>query len=288
MDAADRSAAANGDPGQSQGSTVPRQQSLAGVHFKLPPFWTKNPRVWFAQVEAQFQVHRITSSLTKYFHIVSSLPPEVADELDDVLAAQPTTEPYENLKATILARKTTSERARLQQLLTIEELGDRRPSQMLHRMRQLLGDQAADSNSPLLRELFLQRLPQNMVAVLAATDIMNLDKLAETADHIADYSDPSGVAAVSTPSTPSSSSHEALHARLEERLDEIVDTLAAMRVPGPPRRPSSQKRHPSRRPRSPSPPYSRGTACWYHRTFGSDARMCHRPCSWSGNEKTGH
>ncbi|KAG0414985.1 hypothetical protein HPB47_007866 [Ixodes persulcatus] len=67
-----------------------------------------------------------------------------------------------------------------------------------------------------------------MVAVLAATDIINLDKLAETADRIADYSALTAVAAVSTPSTPSSSSLEARHARLEERLDEIVDTLAAM------------------------------------------------------------
>ncbi|KAG0419933.1 hypothetical protein HPB47_003781 [Ixodes persulcatus] len=67
-----------------------------------------------------------------------------------------------------------------------------------------------------------------MVAVLAATDVMNLDKLAETADRIADYSAPTAVAAVSNPSTPSSSSLEARHARLEERLDEIVDTLAAI------------------------------------------------------------
>ncbi|CAN7938206.1 unnamed protein product, partial [Ixodes hexagonus] len=260
-----------------------RYKSLAGGPFKLPSFWVKNPRVWFLQVEAQFQLRHITSSLTKYFHIVSSLPPEVADEVDDLLAPPPATEPYEQLKTTILDRKTTSERTRLQQLLAAEELGDRRPSQMLHRMRQLLGDQSVDSNSPLLRELFLQRLPQQIVVVLAATDDMNLDKLAQVADRIAGYSTPAPVAAAAAPSAQSSSSVEARQGRLEERLDEIAATLVETRPIDPPHREASHTRSSSRRPRYPSPPKSQDNACWYHRTSASDARRCHEPCFWSEN-----
>ncbi|CAN7938400.1 unnamed protein product, partial [Ixodes hexagonus] len=257
-----------------------RYESLAGVPFKLPPFWVKNPRMWFLQVEAQFQLRHITSSLTKYFHIVSSLPPEVADEVDDLLASPPATEPYEQLKTTILAQKTTSERTRLQELLAAEELGDRRPSQMLHRMRQLFGDQSVDSNIPLLRELFLQRLPKQIVVVLAATDDMILDKLAQVADRGADYSTPAPVAAVAAPSA------HFFQGRLEERLDEIAATLVEMRPIDPPDREASDTRSSSLRPRYPSPPKSQDNACWYHRTFGSDARRCHEPCSWSKNKKT--
>ncbi|CAN7943356.1 unnamed protein product [Ixodes hexagonus] len=113
---------------------------MAAVRLKLPPFWTKNAKVWFAQVEAQFQLQHITSQITKYLHVVSALPAEVADELEDILAATPTANQYDHLKAAILARKTASERSRLQSLLNMEELGDQRPSQLLRRMRQLLGD----------------------------------------------------------------------------------------------------------------------------------------------------
>ncbi|KAM7294636.1 multidrug resistance-associated protein 1-like [Ixodes scapularis] len=47
------------------------------------------------------------------------------------------------------------EASRLQQLLSPEELGGRQPSQRLHRMRELLCEQASDASNPILRELFL-------------------------------------------------------------------------------------------------------------------------------------
>ncbi|KAH6924306.1 hypothetical protein HPB50_014854 [Hyalomma asiaticum] len=81
-------------------------------------------------------------------------------------------------------------------------------------MRQLLGDSMQESESPLLRELFLQRLPQNLLPVLAAAGDMPLEKLAELADRIAEYSrtDPTvAAAAAMTPDT------DARHSRLEEK-----------------------------------------------------------------------
>ncbi|KAG0428216.1 hypothetical protein HPB47_024784, partial [Ixodes persulcatus] len=129
----------------------PLQSTLAAVqNFRLPPFWPKNPTVWLMQVEAQFRLRHITSQETRYLHTVSSLPADVAEELADILAAPDPVNPFDQLKAAILDRKTESERSRLQQLLNTEELGDRRPSQLLHRMRQLLGAQNPDLNNHLL------------------------------------------------------------------------------------------------------------------------------------------
>lgn len=59
-----------------------------------------------------------------YFHVVLSLRAEIADELEGILAIPPAADPYAHLKAAILARKTASERSRLQHLLNMEELGD--------------------------------------------------------------------------------------------------------------------------------------------------------------------
>lgn len=276
-------AAGNGTrPQQPQSALVNENQALttdmeavSNVQVRLPPFWPKNPAVWFTQVEALFDLRRITSQRVKYLHVVSTLPSEVADEFDDVLSVPHPSEPYEHFKTIVLTRKTVSERSRLQQLLNAEELGDRRPSQMLHRMRQLLGDGTQDSKSPLLRELFFQRLPQNLVPVLAAAGEMPLEKLAELADRIYDYS-PSGPAVASaTAVTPDT---EARHARLEEKVEQLAASLAAMRTSTPRRsRDSSRSRSRSRSTNN------RDGYCWYHARFGASAIKCRAPCRWQGN-----
>ncbi|KAM7313981.1 uncharacterized protein ISCGN_003766 [Ixodes scapularis] len=128
---------------------------------RLPRFWTADPQLWFAQVESQFTTSHITSQAQRFHHVVAALPPETAVDIRDIILEPPTTNPYDNLKAELVKRTSASEHQRLQRLLTSEELGDRTPSQLLRRLQQLLGERAATFDPALLRELFLQRLPNN-------------------------------------------------------------------------------------------------------------------------------
>ena len=264
--------------------------SLAAVSMKLPPFWPADPEVWFAQVEAQFTTRGITAQRTRFDYVISSLSPEFASEVRDLLLKPPEEQPYDTLKTQLIRRTAASEQRKLQQLISGEELGDRKPTQLLRRMQQLLGDKlsTADSSS-FLRELFLQRLPANVRMVLASTDSsMDLNKLAELADKVMEVAAPTVANISSTPPEPPpitaglSASSEVKQLREEvARLTELVESLAnrsRRRSPASPRRAAT--------PVSPSPPQE--SLCWYHRKYGDDAQKCRQPCTRGLNSQAGH
>ena len=248
----------------------------AAVHLKLPPFWPADPDVWFAQVEAQFSTRGITAQKTKYDYVVASLSPEFATEVRDLILHVPDN-PYDTLKQQLIQRTCLPEQRRLRQLFHSMELGDRKPTQLLRRMRQLLRDGATAAEVPLLRELFLQRLPSNVRMVLASSvEDKSLEEIAESADKIIDVAPPN-VSAI-TPPTP-----DTVEA-LVKRMEELVSTLSTRSRSPRLRSPSPRRQQP--RLRSPPPPSLSPTSLrWYHRCFGDRARNCTPPCAKSGNDE---
>lgn len=244
---------------------------VATVSVKLPPFWPADPHLWFAQVEAQFAIKGITAQKTKFDYVVSSLSPEFATEVRDLLIRPPEDTPYDTLKTQLIKRTAATDQQKLQQLLSTEELGDRRPTQLLRRMQQLVGNTPGLADGALLRELFLQRLPATVRMVLASADSSTpLTELAQMADKIVEVAVPS-IAAFQTPSYPNPTELEDLRSELAS-LKSTVKTLTRRRSPSPrPRRQDSQDQ-----------------LCWYHERFGEAARKCKEPCSKSGKGKANH
>ena len=269
----------DGPPAGDPAGAVAPGPEVATVHVKLPPFWPADPEVWFAQVEALFTTRRITSQKTKFDYIISSLSPEFATEVRDLILKPPTENPYDKLKEQLTRRTAASEQRKLQQLFNAEELGDRKPTQLLRRMQQLLGDRPGLADGTFLRELFLQRLPSNVRMVLASSpDTVTLDQLAEMADRISEVAAPP----VSTV-TVSSLTTELEQLRMEmSRLQNLVKSSF-------PRRPRSLSRSTPGPNRSPSPapsnPPPDPTLCWYHQRFGDHAQKCRSPCARSSNDQ---
>ena len=129
---------------QQQDQPVPQplqeQGVVSAVALKIPPFWPADPAVWFAQVEAQFSIKDVVQQRTRFDHIVAALAPDVITEVRDVILHPPAERPYDRLKEALIQRTKASEQRCLQQLLTAEEMGDRKPSQLLRHMQHLLGD----------------------------------------------------------------------------------------------------------------------------------------------------
>ncbi|KAH6922363.1 hypothetical protein HPB50_013403 [Hyalomma asiaticum] len=100
---------------------------------RLAEFRERNPSVWFIQAETHSELSRATSQTRKYLLVVDVLPAAVIDEISDLLHSfmhDLPESPYDVLKATTLDHMAMSECTQLQQLLSIEQLGNQRPSQL--------------------------------------------------------------------------------------------------------------------------------------------------------------
>lgn len=256
---------------------------------KIPEFWQADSELWFLSVEPLFRRHRVTSQSARYDYVIGALPPAVIAIVRDILRSPPPDNPYDTLKAELIRRTTESEQRRLQQLLTAEELGDRKPTELLRRMRHLIGDNPAALDASILRELFLQRLPQQVRMILSVSSTETLDSLAQMADKIMDVGAPS-ISAIER----RDSSHFApvrddrldrllqANEELNRKMDQLAAELSLLKADH--RRNTSRQRRQSRD-RSPSLPRS---VCWYHHRYGARARQCHQPCQFAGNARAMH
>ncbi|CAB0032740.1 unnamed protein product [Trichogramma brassicae] len=215
------------------------------VAVKLSPFWADKPSLWFAQTDSQFVLSNIVNEVTKFLHIVSRLDAQIAAEIEDIISNPPVLNSYTFLRTKLIERLSASEEKRVRQLISEEELGDRKPSQFLRHLRSLAGTNIVQDS--LLRQLWLQRLPSSVQAILASQGDSTLEKLAELADKILEI----------TPATPNFSVHAASaaprHSAFEEKilqavadLQRQVDTLSSSRS-HPSSRDNSHRSHPSSR-----------------------------------------
>ncbi|BHF74063.1 hypothetical protein SprV_0401714700 [Sparganum proliferum] len=109
-------------------------------------------------------------------------PPRIID-------CPPTEAPYTALKEALISRISLSTQKRLQRLISEEDLGDRKHTQLLRCLEQLTDGQKLDAT--MFKQLFLQRLPPSVQAVLAPNiPSSTVQMLAETADRILQYYHP--------------------------------------------------------------------------------------------------
>jgi hypothetical protein len=154
---------------------------VASVSLKLPTFWTADPEVWFAQVEAQFasRAPAIIVDLTKYNYVVSVLNNTTASEVRALVLNPPIAGRYNAIKAALIAAFGKTQAAKDKELLNLHGLGDRLPSALLRQMRGLNAD-----TDTLFKALFLSQLRADVRRVLAGSATVSLDALALEADRI--------------------------------------------------------------------------------------------------------
>ncbi|XP_071574490.1 uncharacterized protein [Temnothorax nylanderi] len=239
------------------------EESVSKVAVRVPPFWGDEPELWFAQLEGQFTLGGITQDTTKYSYALSQLDSRQIKEIKD--------------------------EQRTRQLLELEELGDRKPSQFLRHLRTLAGENVPDS---LLRTLWLGRLPTQMQMVLATRTQDPLNNVAEQADCIHEMTSKAVVAAAAAPATK-----ESLEAKIQA-LTKQVATLTTRLSRDKSRQRDNEKGRNRSRSRSRSQNRNRGKAkednddkndkhCYYHNRFGEKAKKCTQPCTYKSEKGQG-
>ncbi|CAH8625957.1 unnamed protein product [Dicrocoelium dendriticum] len=252
---------------------------LSVVSLSVPPFWDMDPLLWFAHLEAEFYNHRITSDYAKYCKLLSYLPKEISMQVRDVIISQ-TENRYEALKEATIKRVMPSEKVRLQQLFRDLQLGDKLPSTLLREMQQLLGSSTMDET--LLRELWLQRLPENTQAILATVSSVSLTQLADLADRVIERSQPQADASKINAVASQGTSITGLQSTIEALQTQVATLSRQVQQLTMDRRRHSRSKSPCKRSKS----SNRQASCWYHQRFGTAARKCVKPCNFA--EKQGN
>ncbi|QQP54640.1 Uncharacterized protein FKW44_007533, partial [Caligus rogercresseyi] len=149
------------------------------VSVQVPPFWSKDPDLWFAKVEAQFATANMTASSTKFNHILKSLDQDTVREIREVVRNPRRGHEYEDIKAELLVIFGQSQASKDTELFGLSGLGDRKPTSVLRHIRGLATDKEM-----LIRAFFLVQLPADIRKILAVQEFHSVEAMAKAADNI--------------------------------------------------------------------------------------------------------
>lgn len=246
------------------------------------PAFAGDVRVWFAQLESYFAANNV-SEQTKLHILFSAFPASLTPAVKDLITDTPLNSTYDSIKREVLLRTSVSAEKRFQTLVHDEHLGDRRPTELLRRMRELAEDVPPDS--ALIKQLFFSRLPAQVKAILAPMfEKHTVDVVAASADKVMDFVRGPTTAAI--PQQPAEVPAGTANVRQDatsvailtaiERLTREVSKLNMGRSHSPRRRYKSRSSSPHHRRRANMP-----GLCFYHSRYGAEARNCKMPCTFN-------
>jgi hypothetical protein len=243
----------------------------------LPPFWADNIAAWFGAAEARFRQRRIYDERDRFDIVVAALSKDDIRLVLDLMTAPPEDEPYTALKQRLTATNVRTDYQRIEQLMSMESLGDRKPSQLLAHMLEICP--TGEEKSKFFAFLFLHRLPQELRIMLGDDDHQEVHVLASKADRLWALHGHRlhGAVAAVAPAATADPGINAIGGRAAQSKNSTQRGKNKGRSSGPPRSGSTTSTAPAALARQ-----SAGL-CFFHWTYGDQANKCEAPCSWQGN-----
>lgn len=173
-----------------------QNESANAAIIHMPSFMETAATGWFAIIEAQFKLRSITTSSTKFYHVLSSLPPELVARLPAPILTEAK---YEELKEAVINIHEKTKPELFARLINDTKMSGR-PSYYLQELNATATKVGVGED--LVRHRFINALPSTISPVIAAQKDLTLQQLGNLADelmpilqnnafHIADVSNPS-------------------------------------------------------------------------------------------------
>ena len=148
------------------------------VSVKMPPFYRRNVAAWFRTLESQLKLARITSQATKFHHLVSHLPEDIAA----LLLTDSTPENYDNLKEEVVRVIEKSKQEKINDLFDITDIGDDKPSIFVRKLTSKMEQCGLSANDDEITQKLLRCLPPNVATPLRAFQDLPPSRVAAIAD----------------------------------------------------------------------------------------------------------
>lgn len=263
------------------------------IQLKLNPFWANSPVTWFIQTESLFNLSRVTRDISKYNHVVTSLPQDVAESVADLLENPPENQLYESLKKALIERHSLSIERRIQKLISGEEMGDKRPSEFYRTLKQLAGSSGTVGDE-LIKKIWVSRLPNLINISLIPHKDDNIAKSCEVADQIwealqtchnisaIDNSIPTTSHLVQSNCASNTQNDKSRVECLERQILELKLIISEIKTDRNRGRSRARTLNNNYRNRSQSGKRfnDNGKFCWYHFRYRDRATKCIPPCQF--------
>lgn len=287
--------------------TEPPVNESHAISIKLPQFWASNPQTWFIQAESQFSISKIKSETDRYHYVISALTQDVIETVIDFIQSPPNENLYSNFKKLLIDRHSLSVEKRIEKLISSEQLGDRKPSELFRSFSRLAGS-AEGISEQLIKKLWLRRLPQVINLALIPQSDKPVSEMLSLADQIWEATQYSQISCMSTHSSSSASTMQSAQiTELKDEINNLKDMIYTLSVNNQQhtsqytRSRNFNREHSENRNRSnsryrsyslnrsnnkPHNAQSRtvnsysNQMCWYHSRFGQQATRCQAPCSF--------
>ncbi len=234
---------------------------------RIPDFYIAKPRLWFIQLEAQFDLANILDDRSRFFHVIASLPAEVASRIDFLIENPPDLNKYQALKEALLSAYEKSPLELCSQALTMASLGDRAPSQLMSDLIDLIPRNHKTGICPFVIALFIEKLPADIRLCLNIENVSSYEILANQADALM---------------ARRLKSNNINHVQNFENVSNDEEMLEINNVN---RNFNKKKFDFKKKSTSSTSKDDQNKKCWYHEKFGSNATKCVKPCVFFQDQK---
>lgn len=228
------------------------------VSIKPPPFMESSVEGWFTIMEAQFHLQHISAESTKFYHVLSALPPNVVGQLTvDTL----TSKSFASLKPEVIQLFERTKPELFEQLISTAAMTGR-PSAYMNELLSIATKVGVSED--LVRHKFTQALPATIGTVLAAQKDLPLSRLAKLGDELIPL------------------------ARGQQQCFSIDSSMSTPSTTLPRRRRQDDSRALHSYGLKPFHEGQRPVVCRAHLYFGAKARTCKSWCRWPNKLESLH